>query len=219
MLTAGVCVCVGWPPGVASTFSAPYGGLLFSVEVTSTYYLIKQLPQSLFADLGGAVVVKVIGLLGTVALFSTNFSAKTQVKTSLHQAAHTHTHTHTPLSHNRHLLYLHFSPAERVFAGHVCDPGWLLWPSCSRLQCSLDAPDSASQVPGPTRQALATAWRCATMWCGFICLCSSRLLFLCAAVTLAVSFVAAITFVIAFAERGDTQVVMNGTGTFGETIR
>ena len=57
------------------------------------------------------------------------------------------------------------------------------------------------------------------MWCGFICLCSSRLLFLCAAVTLAVSFVAAITFVIAFAERGDTQVVMNGTGTFGETIR
>ena len=95
MLTAGVCVCVGWPPGVASTFSAPYGGLLFSVEVTSTYYLIKQLPQSLFADLGGAVVVKVIGLLGTVALFSTNFSAKTQVKRSLHDAAH----TPTPRSH------------------------------------------------------------------------------------------------------------------------
>lgn len=46
--------------GVASTFNAPVGGLLFSVEVTSTYYLISNYWKSFVAAVAGSIVCNLI---------------------------------------------------------------------------------------------------------------------------------------------------------------
>jgi len=42
--------------GVSSTFNAPVGGLLFSVEVTSTYYLVSNYWKSFIAAVSGCIV-------------------------------------------------------------------------------------------------------------------------------------------------------------------
>ncbi|EOD41781.1 hypothetical protein EMIHUDRAFT_95008 [Emiliania huxleyi CCMP1516] len=44
--------------GVAATFGAPVGGVLFSIEVTSTYYSVQHLWKSLFASVCGALVFR-----------------------------------------------------------------------------------------------------------------------------------------------------------------
>lgn len=46
--------------GVSSTFSSPIGGLLFSIEVTSTYYLVANYWKGFLCSVCGALVVKVI---------------------------------------------------------------------------------------------------------------------------------------------------------------
>lgn len=41
--------------GVAATFGAPFGGVLFSIEVTSTYYLVSNLWKGIFCSLVGTL--------------------------------------------------------------------------------------------------------------------------------------------------------------------
>jgi chloride channel 2 len=83
MIGAGCAV------GVATTFGAPLGGVLFSIEVTSTYYLVHHLWkvrslcshrfvfsllwQGFYCAVCGAAVVRLLGSMGLVALFSTEF--------------------------------------------------------------------------------------------------------------------------------------------------
>ncbi|RLN15031.1 hypothetical protein BBJ28_00021520 [Nothophytophthora sp. Chile5] len=43
--------------GVAATFGSPFGGVLFGVEVTSHFYLVRTLPRSFFAAIVGALLV------------------------------------------------------------------------------------------------------------------------------------------------------------------
>ncbi|GLD93453.1 hypothetical protein PINS_up002045 [Pythium insidiosum] len=45
--------------GVASTFSSPIGGVLFSMEVTSTYYLISNYMKAFISSVSGAVMLQV----------------------------------------------------------------------------------------------------------------------------------------------------------------
>ena len=59
--------------GVSATFGAPVGGVLFSMEVTSTYYMISNIWKAFFAAVIGAVLGKVFGTTGVVSLFSTDF--------------------------------------------------------------------------------------------------------------------------------------------------
>uniref|UniRef100_A0A7S3G824 Chloride channel protein n=1 Tax=Palpitomonas bilix TaxID=652834 RepID=A0A7S3G824_9EUKA len=54
LLAAGCAV------GVASNFGAPVGGVLFSVEVTSTYYMVSQYWKGFFAAIAGAIVFRAI---------------------------------------------------------------------------------------------------------------------------------------------------------------
>lgn len=46
--------------GVAATFSSPIGGVLFSMEVTSTYYLISNYLKAFISSVSGALVLKVL---------------------------------------------------------------------------------------------------------------------------------------------------------------
>jgi chloride channel 2 len=45
--------------GVASTFSSPIGGVLFSMEVTATYYLISNYMKAFISSVAGAVMLQV----------------------------------------------------------------------------------------------------------------------------------------------------------------
>lgn len=66
--------------GVTTSLGAPIGGLLFSVEVVSTYYLVDNLWKSFFASLCGAVVIRfasLAGSFGLLILFNNNFEMRT----------------------------------------------------------------------------------------------------------------------------------------------
>ena len=54
------CFAASAAVGVASSFNAPVGGLLFSVEVTSTYYLISNYWKSFVAAVAGSIVCNLI---------------------------------------------------------------------------------------------------------------------------------------------------------------
>lgn len=56
--------------GVASTFGTPFGGVLFSIEVTATYYMVRNLPRAFFCAICAALVYEVAGLRDTFALFT-----------------------------------------------------------------------------------------------------------------------------------------------------
>ena len=65
--------------GVSSTFGAPIGGVLFSIEVTSTLYRTSSYWKGFFAAVVGAAVFKELSYFGfarksVVSLFSTAFS-------------------------------------------------------------------------------------------------------------------------------------------------
>ena len=47
--------------GVVACFGAPIGGVLFSIEVTSSHYLVSNLPKSFYCSLVGFVFVRAIG--------------------------------------------------------------------------------------------------------------------------------------------------------------
>ncbi|KAF0720621.1 Aste57867_178 [Aphanomyces stellatus] len=60
------CACAA---GVAATFGTPFGGVLFSVEVTSSFYMVRNLPRSFFAALAGAVTISFLVTNGQYGLF------------------------------------------------------------------------------------------------------------------------------------------------------
>ncbi|RQM28136.1 hypothetical protein B5M09_007194 [Aphanomyces astaci] len=60
------CACAA---GVAATFGTPFGGVLFSVEVTSSFYMVRNLPRSFFAALAGAVTIAFLVTDGQYGLF------------------------------------------------------------------------------------------------------------------------------------------------------
>eukprot|EP00050_Salpingoeca_kvevrii_P002293 m.190502 g.190502 ORF g.190502 m.190502 type:complete len:763 (+) comp10582_c0_seq3:734-3022(+) len=45
--------------GVANTFGAPIGGVIFAMEVTSTYYLVETLPKAFLAAVSGAIFLRI----------------------------------------------------------------------------------------------------------------------------------------------------------------
>ncbi|KAI9919018.1 hypothetical protein PsorP6_011952 [Peronosclerospora sorghi] len=61
------CSCAA---GVSATFGSPFVGVLFGVEVTSNFYLVRTLPRSFFAAVVGALFVDLVsanvcyGLIG-----------------------------------------------------------------------------------------------------------------------------------------------------------
>lgn len=46
--------------GVASTFGAPMGGVLFSIEVTATYYMVSNLWKAFFCATWSVVAFKIV---------------------------------------------------------------------------------------------------------------------------------------------------------------
>ncbi|KAI9913673.1 hypothetical protein PsorP6_005173 [Peronosclerospora sorghi] len=52
-----VCSCAA---GVSATFGSPFGGVLFGVEITSNFYLVRTLPRSFFAAVLGALFVDLV---------------------------------------------------------------------------------------------------------------------------------------------------------------
>lgn len=68
-------LAAGCAAGVSATFGAPVGGVLFSIEVTSTYYSISHLWKALFTSVCGALIFRLFRDRGTLALFNlTTFS-------------------------------------------------------------------------------------------------------------------------------------------------
>lgn len=66
--------------GVSSTFGAPIGGVLFSIEVTTTFYSQQAYWKGMFASICGAFVFKELAYLGQsrdneVSLFWTSFNS------------------------------------------------------------------------------------------------------------------------------------------------
>jgi chloride channel 2 len=68
--------------GVASTFGAPVGGVLFSIEVTSSFYKSTTYWKAFLCAISGCMVFKVLGFVGVArmkagdAVFATSFVSK-----------------------------------------------------------------------------------------------------------------------------------------------
>lgn len=56
--------------GVTAAFGAPIGGVLFSIEVTSTYYMVNSLWKAFFCSCWAIFTYKIISVLGDVELLS-----------------------------------------------------------------------------------------------------------------------------------------------------
>ncbi len=64
--------------GVSATFGAPIGGVLFSIEVTSSYFMVSAYWKGFFCAVCGAIVFKQLGVFShgrdnSVSLFTTSF--------------------------------------------------------------------------------------------------------------------------------------------------
>lgn len=72
MLAAGTAV------GIAACFAAPVGAMLFSIEVTSTYFAVRHYWRRYFAALWGAIMFRLLAVWTTndvtlKPLFATSF--------------------------------------------------------------------------------------------------------------------------------------------------
>ena len=56
--------------GVTATFGAPIGGVLFSIEVTATYYMVSNLWKAFFCATWGVFVFKALAVFASVELFT-----------------------------------------------------------------------------------------------------------------------------------------------------
>jgi chloride channel 2 len=56
--------------GVTATFGAPIGGVLLSIEVTSTYYMVSNLWRTFFCSCWSMFAFKILSVVGNVELFS-----------------------------------------------------------------------------------------------------------------------------------------------------
>jgi chloride channel 2 len=62
--------------GVSATFGAPIGGVLFSIEVSATYYMVSNLWKAFFCATCGVLMYKFLEVFETVEPFHpTTFSA------------------------------------------------------------------------------------------------------------------------------------------------
>ena len=60
--------------GVAATFGAPVGGVLFSIEVTASFYSINHLWKAMFTAVAGTAIYRWARIFGSLRLFDlTNF--------------------------------------------------------------------------------------------------------------------------------------------------
>lgn len=64
----------GCAAGVAVTFGAPIGGVIFSIEVTTTYYLIQNLSKGFFCAIVATLFIYLMDTHGLIAFFSTDFA-------------------------------------------------------------------------------------------------------------------------------------------------
>ena len=63
-------LAAGCAAGVAATFGAPVGGVLFSIEVTATYYSVAHLWKAMFTAVAAAIVFRVTRDMSSLALFN-----------------------------------------------------------------------------------------------------------------------------------------------------
>lgn len=63
-----MCVCQR-RPGLCATFGTAFGGVLFSIEVTSTAFMIRNLPRSFLAAIAAASVFLALGIAESWSLF------------------------------------------------------------------------------------------------------------------------------------------------------
>jgi chloride channel 2 len=56
--------------GVASAFGTLVGGVIFSIEVTSSFYLVNSLWKGFFVALWAAMIVRIIGSIGVYSMFT-----------------------------------------------------------------------------------------------------------------------------------------------------
>lgn len=65
--------------GVSTSFGSPIGGVLFSVEVTSTYYMVENLWKGFWCAMCGALVIRLLAefgfQVGLISLFRLNDNA------------------------------------------------------------------------------------------------------------------------------------------------
>jgi H+/Cl- antiporter ClcA len=55
--------------GITATFGAPIGGVLFSIEVSSTYYMVSNFWKAFFCTTCGVILFKFLTVFRTVELF------------------------------------------------------------------------------------------------------------------------------------------------------
>jgi chloride channel 2 len=63
MLSAAVAA------GMTSTFGAPFGGLLFSIEVSSTYYIVSNLFKGFFCATFALLIFKITDMIPWLHMF------------------------------------------------------------------------------------------------------------------------------------------------------
>lgn len=66
-------IAAGCAAGVAITFGAPIGGVIFSIEVTTTYYLIQNLNKAFFCAVIATLALRLMDTQGLIAFFNTDF--------------------------------------------------------------------------------------------------------------------------------------------------
>lgn len=56
--------------GMTSAFGAPMGAIMFSIEVSTTYYMVSNLFKGFFCVTFSIIVFKVLEMLGWLKLYS-----------------------------------------------------------------------------------------------------------------------------------------------------
>ena len=122
--------------GVAATFGAPVGGVLFSIEVTASFYSINHLWKAMFTAVTGAAVFRGIRMFGSFELFDlTNFQQADIAVSAPHAAVPTlclsRAHATCPPTHHRPLIRSHVHPTELCWRGRrLLSAAWVAV-SCS----------------------------------------------------------------------------------------
>lgn len=75
------CACAS---GVSATFGTAFGGILFSIEFTSTAYLVKSLPKAFLCALSAMLVYFLLGALDDASLIGTTGSHDEVAPTAKH---------------------------------------------------------------------------------------------------------------------------------------
>jgi chloride channel 2 len=70
--------------GMTSTFGAPFGGLLFSIEVSSTYYIVSNFFKGFFCAAFALIIFKITDLIPWLHMFfPTKFPSKIELNHEL----------------------------------------------------------------------------------------------------------------------------------------